>query len=410
MSLKSKKPSKADEIKQGLQEHADAKVRADDPPLTFESDDQTGTISGSIRREKAPQVDEVMAECGADPKVWYVKNCQIRQWRMGYVSDLVRRRIDKHKTSEKRTASSVPLWGIAIKLERIVKKCLSDGMELLFKSLHTLPRITTKPRRKPCDRLFVPCLFDTHLGKYAWGLETGTDQDTDIQRNVFRNAMEDLIELSGGNANRILFPIGNDFFQVNNWLNTTAKGTAVDHDGRFPKVFDAGCQEVISAINKLLEVAPVEVVWVPGNHDPETSYALAMVAEARFHGHKYVNVDRGPNPRKYFTYGQTLLGLTHGNEEKMQDLPNLMAQERPQEWARTTTREWLLAHMHHSRKFTTKDTLERMGVVMRTVRALSGTDSWHNAKGYVGSHRAAEAYIYGKESGYMGHWSVAARG
>jgi hypothetical protein len=396
-----KKPveSKADAVRRKLREQAASQkaVKAGAVPgLDVEYSGDSGSVTGNLESAKrVVSPEDVLEAANVDQKTWYVKSCKIKKWEMGF------------KDADQQPGF-IPLWGVSITLERIVKKCYSDSLELLFKSLRTLPRITTKPKAHG-DRLLVPCLFDVHLGKYAWGLETGTDQDTEIQRLVFRNAMTDLIHLSGGNFERILFPIGNDFFQVNNWLNTTAKGTAVDHDGRFPKVFDAGCQEIINAIERLLQVAPVDVVWVPGNHDPETSYALAMVIEARFWHHKHVAVDRSPSPRKYFRYGKTLLGLTHGNEEKTADLPVLMAQECAQHWSETSTREWLTGHVHHKRAFTTKDTLEKMGVVMRTVRALSGTDSWHHAKGFVGAHRAAEAYIYGRDVGYMGHWSVESR-
>lgn len=362
---------------------------------TFTDSGDTANLDLRMRK-RIVTLEDALEVAKVDLSVWRVKDYTINKWEMGFVN------IEKE-------ANVIPLWQVKVRLERIHKKCYSDSLPLLFASLKSLPRITTKPPKKMGDRLFVPCLFDVHLGKYAWGLETGTDQDTEIQRLVFRNAVEDLLQLAGGSYGRILLPIGNDFFHVNNWLNTTAKGTHVDHDGRFPKVFDAGCQEVINAINKLLEVAPVDVVWVPGNHDPETSYALSMVVEARFHGVKHITVDRGPSPRKYYRFFKTLLGLTHLSEERTQDLPNLMAQERPQDWAETTTREWLTAHLHHSRRFVTQDTAEKMGVVIRTVRALSGTDSWHHAKGYIGSHRAAESHIYGKEEGHMGHWSVAAR-
>lgn len=363
--------------------------------LRFEESGEQSQLSGGIRK-RIVTLEDALEAGNVDQKVWRVKSYEITKWEMGF------------KDAEKKPGY-IPLWRIKVSLERIHKKCYTDSLPLLFGTLKGLRHKPTKPKITG-ERLFVPCLFDTHLGKYAWAEETGTDQDTTIQANVYRNAMTDLIAMSGGDFERVMFPIGNDFFQVNNWLNTTAKGTHVDHDGRFQKVFHVGCLEVIGAIEKCLEVAPVDVLWIPGNHDPEPSYALALVMWAYFHTDKNVRVDFGPSGRKYYRYGKTLIGLTHGDKEKMQDLPALMPSERAMDFAETSTHEWLMGHTHRKRGYVAKDSEETMGVRMRVIPSLSGTDSWHHGQAYVGCHRAAEAYVYGREAGYMGHWSVGARG
>lgn len=387
--------SKADKIRKGLEEMAADSGAQSGEGSSFKSSGDAASLECRIRK-RIVTLEDALEAGDVDLKVWRVKDYTINKWEMGY----------KDAAKEARI---IPLWQVKVRLERIVPKCITDGLELAFARCKTLPRFKAQPPLKLGSRLFVPCLFDVHLGKYAWALETGTDQDTEIQRNVFRNAMADLIQLSGGDFERILLPVGNDFFQADNWLNQTAKGTVVDHDGRFPKVFDAGCEEMEAAIELLLRIAPVDVVYVPGNHDPSTSFSLVKYIEGRFHGNKHVRVDRSPSPRKYYRFGVNLLGLTHGNEEKTQDLPLLMAQERSQDWAQTSTHEWFTGHLHRKRSFVTKNTEEKMGVRVWTVPALSGTDSWHHAKAFVGCHRAAEGFVYGRESGYMGHWSVAAR-
>jgi hypothetical protein len=365
--------------------------------LQYKDSGESAELSGGIRK-RIVTLEDALEAGKVDLKTWRVKDYTINKWEMGYVNP-------------EKQANVIPLWQVKVRLERIHKRCYSDSLELLFGKLKTLPKRREKlPLLAKGDRLFVPCLFDAHLGKYAWGEETGTDQDTNIQANVYRNAMSDLIELSGGGFDRVLFQLGNDFFQVNNWLNTTAKGTPVDHDGRFPKVFYMGFMEVVGAIDKCLEIGLyVDVTWIPGNHDPQTSHALAVAIWAYYHDNPRVKVDFGPSPRKYYRYGVNLLGMTHGNEERKQDLPTLMAQERSQDWADTTTRDWFTGHEHRKQVWMTKDTQERLGIRIWTIPGLTGTDSWHHAKGFVGAHRAAEAYVYGREAGYMGHWSVAAR-
>ena len=49
---------------------------------------------------------------------------------------------------------------------------------------------------------------------------------------------------------------------------------------------------------------------------------------------------------------------------------------------------------------------ERFGTIIRILPSLSGTDAWHHEKGFVGNTRAAQAYAWGKETGYKGHFQV----
>jgi hypothetical protein len=82
-----------------------------------------------------------------------------------------------------------------------------------------------------------------------------------------------------------------------------------------------------------------------------------------------------------------------------------MAQERPTDWAVSKTKEWHLGHFHHKReyKFSAGNTFN--GVSVRILPSLSGTDAWHFEKGFVKQPAVAEAYIFSKENGYVGHFA-----
>jgi hypothetical protein len=163
-------------------------------------------------------------------------------------------------------------------------------------------------------------------------------------------------------------------------------------------------------VELLAEIAPVEVVWVPGNHDPTVSYHLAKTVQAWFRRNDRVTVDAGPKVRKYVAWGCNLIGLTHGDAPRPEDLPGLMAAECRDEWANTTCREWLVGHQHRSRQWVTKSTDTHKGTTVRVLRSLAGTDAWHFENGYVGTQPAGEVYFYGRHRGYCGHAVVAARG
>ena len=122
-----------------------------------------------------------------------------------------------------------------------------------------------------------------------------------------------------------------------------------------------------------------------------------------------MTVDCTPTLRKYVRYGSTLIGYTHGNEEKPADLPKIMAQERKSDWGETTYHEWRLGHNHRAKKveFVSMDT--DMGCEIRWLRSLSATDAWHYAKGYVGTRRAAESFLTCPVEGFRTNSVVNAR-
>jgi len=215
-----------------------------------------------------------------------------------------------------------------------------------------------------------------------------------------------LDRVAGWDVSRILVPVGNDFFNVDNWAGTTARGTPQDSDGPFARVFEAGCAAMVAAVERCLAVAPVDLLWIPGNHDPSTSFYLTRFLDAWFRASGDVTVDRDHRPRKYIRHGCCLLGFTHGDQENHRDLPAIMAAEVPDLWAATTWREIHLGHYHRARQTVHRTTDEFGGVRVRVLPSLSGTDSWHYRKGYVSNKRAAECYLWHESEGYAGHLSA----
>lgn len=357
-----------------------------------------GETTSPIRSEA-----DALREFQIDPAVWYVDLMTVKAWTVTV----------QEKANGAAKAKRIQNYGVTLKLKRILPYAFQRASEALFERLgRSAPRFKAPklPRRRGCETfLAVMCLFDAHFGKLCWKPETRNDYDLKIAESTYRNAVDDLLAESASRPiERWLYPIGNDFFHMDNRKNMTTAGTPQDVDGRYEKIIVAGEAAVLWAVERMAEIAPVSVVHVPGNHDRTASWHLARTVETYFRHHPAVEVDRGPSPRKYYTWEITLLGLTHGDEEKMNILPSLMSVERPTDWAATTCREWLCGHDHRTRQWQTKGADTYEGVTVRKLRSLSGTDAWHHGKGYVGV-RAAEVYFYGKTRGYAGHAVVNAR-
>lgn len=338
--------------------------------------------------------EELFQVCGVDATQWLVKAFRVNKWE-----------------SANREGVITQLFQVRADLAPIAQ---SDWLAVLREELLDLVR-KGAPRYAPIKRaahkgeryLYELSLADLHVGKYAWAEETGgEDYDSDIASERLRESVIGLIaKAKGFPIERILWVVGNDLLQADNERNETTKGTRQDVDTRYKRVFRTACDLQVWAIEQLREVAPVDVIVVPGNHDQLSAFHVGMFLEAWFRRAKDVGIDNGANLRKYYCYGATLLGLTHGNEEKPADLPLIMAVEQPKLWAEAIHREWHLGHMHTRRetRYTAGDT--HKGIAVRVLPSLCSTDWWHYGKGYVGGPKAAEAYLYEYRSGYTGHFS-----
>ena len=340
-------------------------------------------------------VDEALAKAEIDLNIWEVEKAVINSWPT----------VIKNATKR---PEQIMNWQVKVTLRRRAPRFVQDGIKCLLSDFaKARPKIRAQKRKTTTDsHLLELSLFDAHFGKLCWGEETGQSYDLKIAEKVFTEAVQRLLSrVPDCNFDRIVLPIGNDFFQANNWVSTTAKGTLVDSvDDRMQRVFRVGAAALTKTILLCSERCPVEVLWVPGNHDPETSWYLVEWLSAYFRKDANIKFDAGPSPRKYIEFGCNLIGFTHGNEEKHADLPLIMATEHPR-WSALPCREIHVGHFHKKRETSFLSTDEHNGVRVRVLPSLSGTDAWHFRKGYVSNRRAAEAHVWSAAEGHVGYFS-----
>lgn len=245
---------------------------------------------------------------------------------------------------------------------------------------------------------------DLHIGKLAWGKETGEDYDIKIAVERYTKAVEELLSrVNLASVEKIILPVGNDLINVDNGSNTTTAGTSVSCDSRFGKMFQTAKTLLIETIEKLSTIAPVDVIIIPGNHDTIATFTLGEVLAAWFHKSDYVTVINTHTPRKYYQYGQNLIMYTHGHREKLNDLGIICATEQPLLWAATKYRRVHVGHFHHSKQVKFVDVQEYPGFTVKILNSLSANDAWHAEKGYL-SLKAAEAFLYHKDKGLVGNF------
>ena len=344
--------------------------------------------------DRVVTVEKLLEIYNIDLEIWEIEKQIVNTWEVGAKGP------DGKITTT--PLFQVKLW---LKRKQVLFELQNVRQEFLEDLKKLSPQVPSNFRKQPQEgKLLEITVFDLHFGKVAWHEEVGENYNIEIATQRFNDCIDYFIDLyKGTSLGRILLPISNDFFNSDRShpFNSTTSGTPQEEDTRWQNTFRKGRELLITNIQKLSKIAPVEVKVVPGNHDYERSFYLGDSLEGWFHNDQNVNIDNSPNPRKYFSYGKNLIGFTHGNNEKLADLPMIMAQENPTAWAMSYYREFHLGHLHHKKEGRFNATNELQGVMVRHMSSLSGTDSWHHKKGYIGARKSAEAFLWDKEKGLL---------
>lgn len=369
--------------------------------------------------KRVTSIEEVEALCTFDKNVW-----RIDRWQQeagvseGYRKDrkveweVSNGMVTHGKVEDSGKMLVVPLHSFKIrvwlsrKTEEIRKNLLVNEFTAeAVKFSPKYPKISYK--KSTTHHLFELGLPDLQLGRLVMAEEAGKNIDVDGQIAIADSVVDKLVSYgSNFGVTRCLFPIGNDFFDTNSADMFTKHGTPQQDDVRWKRTYQLGCQFIIRTVEKLMQLAPVDVLVIPGNHDEDKIWHLGEYVGAWFNKSKDVFVDNGMQKRKYYHFGQNLLGLTHGYFERNNKLDSLMAYEVPQLWANSVNREWHLGDKHHKVDMVLKTNEMDNGVVVRILRNLATPSVWEYDKGFVGSLHAGEAFVWHETDGVVAQFTA----
>ena len=283
---------------------------------------------------------------------------------------------------------------------------------LLWRPRKTPPKIIKRSSGSP--KLAVLNLYDSHFGMNAWGSETDSEnQDLASISSEFDEISKELVGFSRSyDPERYLIPLGHDFSHVNQYDaggkgGVTRAGTPQDVDSRLHKIFEATVRSSVHLIDLARSTGrEVDVVMVPGNHDPDENFKLGMVLWAWYKDDPHVTITNTPTMHKYYGWGANTFMLTHGEHYKKRGGAGnpivIFSAECPADlWAASEggVREILSGHFHkrmQGQYTPTSDVDEERRIVTRSLPGLTATDQWHYSKGYE-HRRAATLLVYGKE-------------
>lgn len=283
-------------------------------------------------------------------------------------------------------------------LEAVIEP-MSLAAEKLASTYRPPLRAAWRPPSGAPRGLLVLSPTDLHFGKHGWdGFGAGAYSRA-ICAERLQSAVARVLSRLPAPPERILVPIGSDWFHVDNSEGKTTAGTPQDMDGVPEQIWEEGQALALDVLNTLRSVAPLDIVIQAGNHDRLLSACLFSVVKAYFRSDEKVRFLGDQGPYQYVSYGQSLIGITHGDGLKSaKDLGPLMAVSQAGAWARAATgqRYWLTGNLHHYAVH------EEAGVTVFLLPSLAGSDRWHTRKGYTTARAALQGLLFDEAEGFVG--------
>lgn len=334
-------------------------------------------------------LQELLDFCRFDGETWEVERWSCNKWEVG-----------AKDASHQVQVTALYQVKATFRRKAVVVAALAEIERLETKARDYAPVYLPflRPVEPASGNLLEISIPDLHIGKLAWAKECGEPYDVAIAETVFREALDALVARAAPYiVEKFLFVVGNDLLHVDNPHNTTFNGTPQDHDSRYHRTFMRAFDLMVEAIDRLLAVADVDVMIVPGNHDQTAAWHLGHSLTCWYNRCAQVTVDNRPMLRKYYEWGKVMLVFTHGDKEKpISKLANLAADEEPEMWGRTRYREAHIGHLHHN------ELKDEPGFSIRRLPSLSAADNWHKAAGFVGAPRQAQSFVWNSNEGLVG--------
>ena len=234
---------------------------------------------------------------------------------------------------------------------------------------------------------------DPHNGLLAWQNESGENYDLKIAQERFLKCAWDIVSrCKHKKIKRIIFCMLGDILHTANDRQETEKGTFQQVDGRYVKITDTTEATIVNVIAILKSIAPVEVVWVSGNHSRISEYLVVRSVEKSFSDVKF---DIAPNPIKSIKIGNALIGLAHGDMPKKNITQNVDREARM-----IGGIKYIEQHCGH---FHSEITTWVNGIIVRYLPCLCSSSAWVHQQGYL-DFKAMISFVWSETNGIREYW------
>lgn len=254
-------------------------------------------------------------------------------------------------------------------------------------------------------------LSDLHFMKDCYDAFGSQTYNREIALQKMNDAVSTLIakKLQTGVPEKFYLTIGGDDLHVDNQNQSTTKGTPQQNstDGPFRTALGPYLDMNLALIDTFAQVADVEVVVTPGNHNENTALLLGVAIERYYrlwnkqHNANTVTVVNRFHERIYLQYGTNCFIFNHMSKMSLSKTKKelhklILAEAKAQGINLQEIKNFTMfgQHLHH-------DLQEDLGGMVELVvfMSLSEEDDWHQDSGYVGSKKRLALYNYSKTTG-----------
>jgi DNA-binding CsgD family transcriptional regulator len=280
-------------------------------------------------------------------------------------------------------------------------------LEAVENAATALPKFKPAKPPKQVDENLASLLTitDFHLGMKAWKDSDGDDWDLKIARDVFLNAIHDMLNASPKSGTGILNQLG-DFLHWDGLVQVTpTSGHHLTGDDRYSKLVELSISVMTEAVHMMLKnFGKVVVVQAEGNHDLASSVWMRKFIKHRFQDEPRVEVVDNEFPYYAYQHGEIMLGFHHGHKMRMAQLQKLFASEPRfrKLWGASKHAYIHCGHLHHER------VLDDAGCTVEQHPTLAARDNYASSHGYV-SQRGAKVITYDKSDGEVHRVTVRPR-
>ena len=246
------------------------------------------------------------------------------------------------------------------------------------------------------DCLHTMVMGDAHFGAMAHQDETKIDDfDSEIAYRIMQGAVDYLTQAAPPTKEALFVNVGDALHTDNSSNKTRGHGHQLDVDSRYYRIIKVFVWSMIHAIQRMLEKhEKVTVINAAGNHDPDSTHWIQLSLGLYFDNEPRVNIIQDPAHYQMYRFNDVMLGITHGDGAKMEELPNIMAHLWASDWGQTRHRHWITGHIHH------RVVKEFTGCKVESFNTLAPSDAWHAKSGYFAA-REMHSLIFHKEHGLV---------
>ena len=300
---------------------------------SFSSKTGRRTLEGTIDLLAGSDVnpDDLVAQYGLNPKEWQLKDYRISEYEAPI----------KGGGATVRYAFKIEVAPKMAKdfTERELVEFTNDSIDwVLSKHEHKLAAYA-KALRENFSTVYngedgvvgEVVLTDNHIGMVASAKESGEDYGTEkacdqiYDANLTIFAKMERMKKSGVKFSKILLVTNGDLMHIDNDKQTTYNDTFQHVDKRFTDIHRAVTNLILKLVTLYAEIAPVEYIYIPGNHDRTVGEILAdgwgrlfnaisdKIAPEGTDAHNYITSDVEPKAYKHRVIGECAVGWTHGD-------------------------------------------------------------------------------------------------